>query len=110
MKLLEKIQAIRDIRNSVKLILLCIVLLTGFLIPQKKTFPDSETVCYQAMLYQIVDYDQPSVQEHHLGRLTGREIWILKQKIYDSVDFTPNPLSYTHIRSNETRGNRVCRI
>ncbi|MDE7121271.1 MAG: hypothetical protein K2O42_03825 [Oscillospiraceae bacterium] len=95
MKLLEKIQAIRDIRNSVKLILLCTVLLTGFLIPQKKTFPDSETVCYQAMLYQIIDYNQKSVQEHHLGRLTGREIWIFGRKIHDSVEFTPNSSEFS---------------
>ncbi|MDE5884324.1 MAG: hypothetical protein K2H29_04500 [Oscillospiraceae bacterium] len=87
MKLLEKI---RNIRNSMKVLLLVIILLTGLLIPQKKTFLNSDTICYQAMLYQIVDYDQSSVQEHCLGRLTGKEIWILGIKIHDSVVFTPN--------------------
>lgn len=90
MEVLEKLRTIRNIRNSVKIVLLVMILLTGLLIPQKKTFSDYDTVCYQAMLYQIVDYDQPSVQEHHLGRLTGREIRILGMKIYDSVVFTPN--------------------
>ncbi|MDE6088465.1 MAG: hypothetical protein K2G25_08790 [Oscillospiraceae bacterium] len=91
MELLEKI---RNIRNSIKIMLLIIVLLTGLLIPQKKTFPDSETICYQAMLYQIIQYNQPSVQDHQLGRLTGKEVWILGKKIQDSVVFTPNNTDY----------------
>ncbi|MDE5753461.1 MAG: hypothetical protein K2H89_02790 [Oscillospiraceae bacterium] len=87
---MKMMETIRTMRNSVKLFLLVIVLLIGLLIPQKKTFPNYDTICYQAMLYQIVYYDQPSVQDHYLGRLTGKEIWVLGMKIHDSVVFTPN--------------------
>ena len=52
-------------------------------------------------------HTNPGLSYHTSPRLSAREE--LTQKEVD-VRTSPRPVSYTHLRAHETRGNLVCRL